>query len=504
VEQIQDLVAKATFAPARQERIEAFGRLVERFRDMACAYAYSILGDFHLAEDAAQDAFVTAFGQLPQLRQAGAFPGWFRRIVWSACGQLTRRKGLPTVELDAATELQAQQSGPAQAVEQREMRDEVLRAIQELPRPQREVTTLFYVNGYSQRDIAEFLEVPVTTVKNRLNASRRRLKERMMKMVSNELKSSATGPDFVARVRKVLELRKAGEEGTARTAFNNLLESLKALQEHEQYEKVVHEHEKIVRAIKDDASYKDMWWDSYYMLSDSYLTAGKPLLLAHGILSKLPSEPPAEKARGYMDLIGKAAEAFLAAGKLSEAKALAQRALELSRLLDGTPCYRFQRIEALGLLRRVALKADDPRAAKLYLEEIHHELAACEEDLVAACPGATKLSEASDDRCREWFRSVGDTYHNLAHHYAFWGWGEMAEALRLVRRAAELRDFAPTWVLVARWSLAVEGNRQEALAALKKATQDPAWRAFVRKAFETDAEFLDVRKGQEFLALIRN
>lgn len=502
MEQIQDLVAKATFAPGRQERIEAFGQLVERFRDMACAYAYSILGDFHLAEDAAQDAFITAFGQLPQLRQAQAFPGWFRRIVWSACTQMTRRKALPMADLDAAEDVQAAVVGPDQTVEQREMRGEVLRAIRELPPPQREVTTLFYVNGYSQRDIAEFLEVPVTTVKNRLNASRRRLKERMLNMVSNELKTSAAGPDFVARIRKVLELRKAGEEGTARTAYNNLLESLKTLQEQEQYEKVVHEHESIVHAIRHDATYKDMWWDSYSMLSHSYLTAGKPLVLAHGILSELPSEPPAGKARGYMDLIRKAAEGFLAAGKLSEAKAVGQRVLDLTRLLDGTPCYRFQRIEALGLLRRVALKADDSHAAKVYLEEIHHELAAYEEDLAAACPGATKLSEASDDRCQEWFRSVGDAYHNLAHHYALWGWGEMAEALRLVRRAAELRDFAPTWVLVARWSLAVEGNRQEALAALKKATQDPAWRDFVRKAFEKNDEFLDVRKDQEFLALM--
>ena len=80
------------------------------------------------------------------------------------------------------------------------MRDEVLRAIGELPEPQREVTTLFYINGYSQNDIADFLEVPVGTVKNRLNASRGRLKERMLNMVEKTLHQNAPDERFDKKV----------------------------------------------------------------------------------------------------------------------------------------------------------------------------------------------------------------------------------------------------------------------------------------------------------------
>jgi DNA-directed RNA polymerase specialized sigma24 family protein len=95
VEQIRDLVMRAAGAADRDDRIAAYGRLVECFRDMACGYAYSLLGDFHLAEDAAQDAFVAAYRTLDQLRQPEAFPGWLRRIVWSACGRIAcpRRHG---------------------------------------------------------------------------------------------------------------------------------------------------------------------------------------------------------------------------------------------------------------------------------------------------------------------------------------------------------------------------------------------------------------------------
>ena len=61
--------------------LKAFATLVERFQDMAVGYAYSILGDFQLAEDAAQEAFVDAHRNIGQLREPKAFSSWFRRIV---------------------------------------------------------------------------------------------------------------------------------------------------------------------------------------------------------------------------------------------------------------------------------------------------------------------------------------------------------------------------------------------------------------------------------------
>ncbi len=193
---MRDLVVRARSAGARDERIEAYGRLVEQLRDMACGYAYSILGDFHLAQDAAQEAFIAAFEKLPQLQQPEAFAGWLRRIVWSCCGRMTRRSGPPTVGLDSAADVQSREATPAVRAQADEMRDEVLRAIAALPESQREVTTLFYINGYSQADIADFLEVPVGTVKNRLSASRGRLKQRMLNMVKDTLHNNAPDERF--------------------------------------------------------------------------------------------------------------------------------------------------------------------------------------------------------------------------------------------------------------------------------------------------------------------
>ena len=58
---------------ARSGDLEAYSILVRNFQDVAVGYAYSVLGDFHLAEDAAQEAFVEAYRVIADLRHPQAF-----------------------------------------------------------------------------------------------------------------------------------------------------------------------------------------------------------------------------------------------------------------------------------------------------------------------------------------------------------------------------------------------------------------------------------------------
>ena len=83
---------------ARAGELDAYGELVRRLQDMAYGYAYSILCDFHLAEDAAQEAFIQAYRDLEKLREPEAFPGWLRRIVFKYCDRTrrARRKAGPS------------------------------------------------------------------------------------------------------------------------------------------------------------------------------------------------------------------------------------------------------------------------------------------------------------------------------------------------------------------------------------------------------------------------
>ncbi len=200
-DEIEVLVARATTArAARDEKSRAFGEIVRRFQDLAFAYAYGLLGDFHLAEDAAQEAFLAAWRNLDQLRQPAAFPGWLKRIVLSQCNRLTRGKRLPTVALEAAAEVPDAGPGPESAFEEKEARERLLAEIRALPEAERLATVLFYVGDYSQNDVAAFLDVPITTVKKRLYSARQKLRERMLDMVRDTLrgKRSVDGHEVAA------------------------------------------------------------------------------------------------------------------------------------------------------------------------------------------------------------------------------------------------------------------------------------------------------------------
>jgi len=188
VKDTRTLIAQAVSTEATLiERHEAFGELVTRFQDMAFGCAYAVLNDFYLAEDAAQEAFITAWRKLGQLRQPEAFLGWFKRIVLTECNRLTRGKRLVFVPLEAGLNISAAAVDPHVVTEQRELMEKVGAAIKELPEHERMVTTLFYINEFSQHEIGDFLELPLTTVAKRLYSARQRLKEKMIEEFKDNL-----------------------------------------------------------------------------------------------------------------------------------------------------------------------------------------------------------------------------------------------------------------------------------------------------------------------------
>src|SRR5438552_3855114 len=106
MEELCNLIIRAgASSNAPRERGIAFGEIVRRYQDTAYACALALVGDSHLAEDCAQEAFVTAWIQLEQLREPGAFPGWLRRIVATQCHRATRGKRYPNVALEEIAEL---------------------------------------------------------------------------------------------------------------------------------------------------------------------------------------------------------------------------------------------------------------------------------------------------------------------------------------------------------------------------------------------------------------
>ncbi|MBV7331865.1 sigma-70 family RNA polymerase sigma factor [Chloroflexi bacterium TSY] len=208
---MNDLASLVT--AAQEGDLNAFSAIVVRFQDMAFATAYARLGDAHLAEDVAQEAFLEAYINLNKLSEAEAFPGWFRTIVVRQVSRMTRGKRVQTVALEHASTQVGTETDLISHVEKREMQDIVWEVIDRLPERERQTTMLFYIGDYTQKEIADYLGVRVSTIKSRLHTARKTMRERMLDMVQDNLQSQRPSNDtnFVTQIMDVVTAAEQGD-----------------------------------------------------------------------------------------------------------------------------------------------------------------------------------------------------------------------------------------------------------------------------------------------------
>ncbi|NKB70377.1 MAG: sigma-70 family RNA polymerase sigma factor [Candidatus Latescibacteria bacterium] len=205
--------------------LEAFTTLVRRFQDMAMGYAQATLNDYHLAQDAAQEAFIEAHATLSKLEHPLAFPAWLRRIVFKRCDRLSRsRRPLRILSLEAALEVASSDKSPAQIAEENQVNKLVHEALDRLPDQERQIVYLHYIADHPQREIADFLGVPVHTVKNRMRTARGHLKERLLSMAKETIRETRPSKDsgFVDQVLRLIAPRKAEHSEEIFKIFDSL------------------------------------------------------------------------------------------------------------------------------------------------------------------------------------------------------------------------------------------------------------------------------------------
>jgi RNA polymerase sigma-70 factor (ECF subfamily) len=155
----------------------AFGALVLRYRKLVLGVAYRICGDGDLAEDVAQETFVRAWEKLGTFRLEGNWGGWICRIASNLTVDALRRQR-PSTDLASVSVV-----APGQRPESHVLRDErvaaVRSAILHLPVHLRVALVLREYEGLSYAEIAQSLDIPLGTVKSRLNDARRRLSEEL-------------------------------------------------------------------------------------------------------------------------------------------------------------------------------------------------------------------------------------------------------------------------------------------------------------------------------------
>ncbi len=179
---------------SKEARHQAFAELVSKFYETAFRWAFSRLNDADSAQDAVQEAFVIAYQRLHQLQEPKAFAGWFKQIVLSQTYRLLRDTRPLSQAVNLSQEIMAAEPGPVALVENDELKERVMTAVQALPEKEQEVTKLFYLNGYSQKEIARLLELPLTTVKKRLQYARQNLRGILVGMMDAFVLEPAPAP----------------------------------------------------------------------------------------------------------------------------------------------------------------------------------------------------------------------------------------------------------------------------------------------------------------------
>jgi RNA polymerase sigma-70 factor, ECF subfamily len=171
---------------------DAYRQLVERESAAVVRTCHRILGDLHEAEDAAQEAFVTAYRSLAGWRGDGPFGAWLTRIaVRIAIRQAGRHRSVTWIDpIGHGSDIPAEHvtapeadvvSGthgdPAAAAIRAERAGELRSAVAALPEPYREIVSLRFFGELSLDEIARQTERPVPTVKTQLRRGLLRLRD---------------------------------------------------------------------------------------------------------------------------------------------------------------------------------------------------------------------------------------------------------------------------------------------------------------------------------------
>ena len=195
-----DLVARSI-----EGQKDAFSELVNRHKSAACGVAYSICGDMGLSEDVAQDAFVSAWGQLMDVRDRSSFRSWICGIARNLALNLVRKRsrrgeGVSINEETAVDEAMA----PDEAAISADQLELLWNSIHKLPDNYREPLVLFYRENQSVASVATALDLSEENVRQRLSRGRSMLREGLTKHIEDALTKTRPGMVFTMGVMSAL------------------------------------------------------------------------------------------------------------------------------------------------------------------------------------------------------------------------------------------------------------------------------------------------------------
>lgn len=182
----------------------AFEELIRKYQDMVYGLAFHMIGNFTDAQDITQQVFIAVYLKLSELKDPNKFVNWLKRITVNACNLWLREQNIISRFYERIGNNSHPVSTPEQEYEKKELSLIVSNALESLSEKNRLAVTLYYIDGLTQSEVAQFLGTTTSTVEKRISRSKRQLKKRMMQLVKDEFRNNSLSDDFVKKVRDIV------------------------------------------------------------------------------------------------------------------------------------------------------------------------------------------------------------------------------------------------------------------------------------------------------------
>ncbi len=173
--------------------IEYFEVIVLRYQKKLVNYIYRMINDFESSMELSQEVFIKVFNSLDKYNPSYKFTTWIHRISSNATIDWMRKKKIDAYSLDGgdsddmpplSQQIPSKDLNPLQSLEMDQLQGRIEAAIQELPFIYKQLIILRHINELSYEEIANTVELPLGTVKNRIFRGREMLKAKLIAEVS--------------------------------------------------------------------------------------------------------------------------------------------------------------------------------------------------------------------------------------------------------------------------------------------------------------------------------
>jgi len=180
---------------------EAFGVLVDKYKEGIYAFVYHKLGDFQDAQDVTQEVFLQAYRGLRGLRRWESFGFWLYRIAYARCSQWLRiRSKRVDREFIEDQNSSIMDSGSLDSYRDGQLNQSLREALDSLTETHREVLTLYYFGGMKNKEIARAIGASPGAIRARLSRARARLREEMVDMMDTAFEGQKIPAGFTLRI----------------------------------------------------------------------------------------------------------------------------------------------------------------------------------------------------------------------------------------------------------------------------------------------------------------